>query len=98
MKARFRPAPGVSWVVGPRGTVLYKGREHVELAYPEAALWDLATRVTGAELLASMMAAVAAVDLAASRSLVERTLARWADEGWLSRNDGNGESVTDAQV
>ena len=55
-----------------------------ELSYPEAAVWDLATRRRSEETLCSMVELVAEISSQEAETLVDSCLARWLAAGWLT--------------
>ena len=84
-RPRIRCAGQVAWVVEPYGVTLVH-MEHGrcrELAYPEAAAWDLLTRGRTGETIHSMVALIAGISPQEARALVVSCLEQWLAEGWL---------------
>lgn len=81
---RHRLATGVRWNVGRSGLMLWApGGRTCELHYPEAAVWDLASREPPFPRLVAATSAIAALSATEAEALVRRTLAAWVAEGWL---------------
>ncbi|MDR2801243.1 MAG: hypothetical protein LBB52_08295 [Desulfovibrio sp.] len=87
MENRPKPrcAGHVTWIVEPHGVVLINSTQGLrrELAYPEAAVWDLATRGRSEETIRSMLELIAGIGPRQARELVGSCLDQWAEEGWL---------------
>ncbi|MDR1489918.1 MAG: hypothetical protein LBS65_05450 [Desulfovibrio sp.] len=87
MENRPKPrcAGHVTWVVEPHCVVLFDSTRNLrhELAYPEAAVWDLITRGRSEETIRSMLELIAGIGPREARELVGSRLDLWAEEGWL---------------
>lgn len=86
---RYRCAPGIGWVVQTTGLTLVRQGEGVvaELGYPEAAVWDLASRGYRFDRLVFVIRHVAGLDEEAARRLVLETLQGWVRAGLLVRGE-----------
>lgn len=86
---RHRLATGVRWNVGRSGLTLWApGACSRELRYPEAAVWDLASREPAFPRLLAATSAIAALPAPEAEALVRRALAEWVAEGWLEAEAG----------
>jgi hypothetical protein len=84
-RRKLQCAGQVTWVVEPRGVVLIHARQGRcrEIAYPEAAVWDLMTRRWPGETIRSMLELIAGIGPREAGELVDSCLDAWAEEGWL---------------
>jgi len=85
--------PRVAWAVTATGVTLVDGRSgRVErLRYPEAAVWDSLARDRGYVATVDLLVAVARVDRAGATVIVDGTVSRLTELGFLVRvTDDNG--------
>jgi hypothetical protein len=86
---KMRCAEQVAWVVEPHGIVLIhlaRGRR-LELSYPEAAVWDLASRGRSEETIRFLLGLIAGIGPREARTLVDSCLDQWLAEGWLETGE-----------
>ena len=88
----YRSSPDTRWSVEKDGIVLWNlaTGARLLLGYPQAAVWDLASRSDSEEHLARKIAAIAGLDSSAAQRLVRESLAQFAEAGFLTRDQGNG--------
>ena len=78
--------PNVRWCVGRFGITLSDGHGVTrELAYPDAAVWDLISRGYPFAKVVSMLTSIASLDAAASEAVVRSALEQWASGGFLEQ-------------
>lgn len=83
-KVVYRLAPGVRWSVETEGLLVSDGKGAVyRLEYPEAAIWDLASRGYLLPKIVQMMCHIAGCDEARAQKQVLSSLARWKQAGLL---------------
>jgi hypothetical protein len=81
-----RIAPGVHWVVGRTSlTIVDEGGSAKTLGYPGAAVWDFISRGYPLSDVATLVAAVAALDRPAAEALVRAAVAEWAACGFIEQ-------------
>ena len=85
--SEYRAAEHVRWTVEAGGVVLIDGATGVAttLGYPQAAIWDFLTRGEPEEKICAKLCAIASLDLAAARALVQETVAALRDAGLVTR-------------
>jgi hypothetical protein len=90
--ATFICPPGVSWVVESDGILLLnRGTGRIlRLGYPEAAVWDLASRDGSIERIVPKLGRVASCGDREARRIVTGCMEAWIGGGWLVRKIGNG--------
>ncbi|MGO9096661.1 MAG: hypothetical protein ACLQGV_15740 [Bryobacteraceae bacterium] len=76
-----RIAEQVRWAVEAAGVVLIHGAtgETILVGYPRAAIWDFLTRGEDCERMAVKLCAIASLQPAAARMLVQETVAEWRE-------------------
>ncbi|MDP3000838.1 MAG: hypothetical protein Q8N47_25365 [Bryobacterales bacterium] len=60
------------------------------LGYPQAAVWDLASRCDSEERITRKIGAIAGLEPGAAGRLVRESLAEWARAGFLVPEAGDG--------
>jgi hypothetical protein len=84
-RRKLQSAKHVAWVVEPHGIVLIHtlhGRIR-QLAYPEAAVWDLITRPRPEATIRRLLELIAGINPQEARELLASCLDIWTEEGWL---------------
>lgn len=82
----------VSWIVESRGIRLVhagSGQERF-LPYPEAALWDLASRYGEMEKIIHLLAVIMGSQDKESRIWILHCMDEWESSGWLLREKNYG--------
>lgn len=81
--ASYHCHPEVIWAVESARLTLIRRNTGTRLAlgYPEAALWDLLGREVSLQRAIRMMAAIAGMELQATRAWIIETIGAWAQEG-----------------
>ena len=78
--------PNVRWCVGRVGITLSDGNGVTrEVAYPDAAVWDLISRGYPFAKVVSMLTFIASLEPAAAEAAVRSALEQWASGGFLER-------------
>lgn len=82
----YRKAAGVKWAVGRFDITLtnHAGAAR-RLRYPQAAIWDLASRGYAFDRIVSMMTHIASIDADAADVVVRQSLDDLAESGFLER-------------
>ena len=88
----YHCAPGVRWAVETRGVAVFHPDKGVfaTLEYPEAAVWDLASRGYRFDRIAELVGHIAGVERPAAESLVIDALERWLAMGLLEKGEADG--------
>ena len=81
-----RVSPGIAWAVRSAGILLLNTATGaaVELAYPDAAVWDMMSRGESPDRIAAQLGPIAQLDRAAARQLVEDRVQAWIVAGLVT--------------
>ena len=86
----LKPASGVRWSVETDGVLIVKAREARLLAYPEAAVWDLAMRWQDLPAITRKLAWIAGTPPEQSVEFARELLRAWRRQGLVEEVEGDG--------
>jgi hypothetical protein len=88
----YRCSSETRWTVETDGIVLWDlaTGARLLLGYPQAAVWDLASRCDSEERIIRKVGAIAGLEPGAAGRLVRDSLAEWAKAGFLVPEAGDG--------
>ncbi|MDR1728322.1 MAG: hypothetical protein LBT74_10445 [Acidobacteriota bacterium] len=90
----YRAARGVAWAARGDGILVIDevARRSETLAYPDAAVWDLACRGRSCAAVEDSLRLIVGGDGGADGYSVRERLERWVEEGWLEPAAPEGEA------